>query len=322
MYYEPYKRKKRHPPRRRSGPGRFLARLIFTALMLAVIAAAVLWALPVSLLQVEPEGMALSPTDGLPTSRLNVLLVGTDLMSASLQRSDTLIIATLGGDALRLTSVLRDTVVDIPGHGSGKINAAYAYGGPELVMRTLNENFGLNILYYIRADFVSLVKVVDAIGGVDLGISEAELKQINETCDYMLNAYPYVRYDSTPLSRAGENVHLNGLQALSYARIRKIDSDFRRAGRQRALLEAMLKRIRANLWNPVLLVRLGREVTGALETNLSVPALISLGEKALLSGGVQQLRLPADGTYTDDGSALRITDRERNITAFRGFAYQ
>ena len=323
MFYEPYQRKRRRRrERRRGGLGRFLAKLILLALVLALIAAAGLWALPVSLMQVEPEGMTLSPTDGLPENRINVLLLGTDLMNASRQRSDTLIIATLGGDSVRLTSVMRDTVVDIPGHGSNKINAAYAYGGPELVMRTLNENFSLNILYYVSADFVSLVKLVDAIGGVELDITEAELKQINETCDYMLRTYSYVTYPNAPLTHSGQKVHMNGLQALSFARIRKIDSDFRRTSRQRALLQAMLGRIRANLWNPVMLTRLGKEVLGALNTNLPVPLLISLGEKALLADGVQQLRLPVDGTYTDNGSSIRIDDRTGNISAFRGFAYQ
>ena len=322
MYYEPYRgrRPARRRRRRRHGLARFVAKLLITALLLAALAAGALYVMPVSLLAVEPEGMTLSLTDGLPGDRINVLLLGTDLMSESRQRSDTLIIATLGSRTVRLTSVLRDTVVDIPGHGSGKVNAAFAYGGAELAMRTLNEAFDLNIMYYVRADFAALVRAVDAIGGVDIDVTRAELEQINETVAYFLALYPDHDYPADMLYTPGL-ARLNGLQALSYARIRKIDSDYRRASRQRTLLTAMLARIRANIWNPAMLARLAREVLGGLDTNLSPLALISLGEKALLADDLSQMRLPAEGTYTDDGSSIRIDSRDRNIAAFRAFAY-
>ncbi|MBQ2641189.1 MAG: LCP family protein, partial [Lachnospiraceae bacterium] len=125
--------------------------------------------------------MNLALTDGLPLNRLNILLLGTDDLRDGAQRSDAILIATLGYGCFRLTSVMRDTVVDIPGHGKSKLNAAFAYGGAELAMRTINQNFGLNIMHYAHVDFVALVKVIDAIGGVDLPLTDAERQRLNAT---------------------------------------------------------------------------------------------------------------------------------------------
>ena len=318
MYYEPYRRKRRRR-RRRGGFGRFLAKLLISALLLAAAGAALLYVMPVSLLAVEPEGVSLSLTGGLPENRINVLLLGTDMMNRTTQRSDTMIIATLGARSVRLTSVLRDTVVDIPGHGSAKLNAAYAYGGPELVMRTLNENFRLNIMYYVTADFASVIKLVDALGGVDVDVSDAEMKLVNELSEEMLAQYARFNYPSRPLT--GVHAHMDGLHALNFARIRKLDSDFRRTSRQRALLTVILKKARENLWNPVMLAKLVGAAADSLQTNLPAPALISLAEKALLADDIAQMRLPVDGAFTDNGSSLRIDNLQANIDAFRRFAY-
>ena len=220
--------------------------------------------------------------------------------------------------------MMRDMLVDIPGHGTGKLNAAYAHGGPELVMRTLNENFRLNIMHYIVADFVSLVEIVDAVGGVDIEITGEEREEINKNVWSVHKVFEPLGYKRCKLGPADSAaiVRLNGLQALGYARIRKIDSDVTRAFRQRKLLAALLGKIRGNLWNPVMLVRLGKAVLSSTQTNMSVAQLISLGEKALAAGKPETLpRLPVDGSFDDDGSSLRITDWQMNIGAFQAFVY-
>ncbi len=327
-YEEPYRKKQRdqRSRRRERGFGSWLAggllRLIAIALILALLAAGALYALPVSLFAVEPDGNELSLTDGLPDSRLNVLLLGLDVLRENRQRSDTVLVASVGYGPVKLTSVMRDTLVNIPGYGTGKLNAAYAHGGPELVMRTLNENLGLNLMHYVAVDFTALVSVVDAIGGVDVDVTEAEADMINQTMDKDRPKFEPLGYASPPLSRSGERTHLNGVQALYFARIRKLDSDFGRTRRQRALLVAMLAKIRDSLWNPALLVRLARALLGACDTNLSAVQLLSLGEKALLGGAPDQLRLPVDDSFTDDGSALRVDDWRKNTDAFRMFAYE
>ena len=75
---------------------------------------------------------------------------------------------------------MRDTIVDIPGHGNSKVNAAYAYGGPELTLRTLNENFSLNLTKYVVVDFAALADIINALGGVDIAITSAEQEHINK----------------------------------------------------------------------------------------------------------------------------------------------
>ena len=325
MYYESYRKKpKRRRQRRSFGEWllQSLLKLIALILIVAILCAAVMYALPPMFFAVEPEGKDLSLTDGLPGSCVNVLLLGTDVLSKNSQRSDAMIIASVGYGRLKLTSVLRDTYVEIPGHGMGKLNAAFAYGGADLAMKTLNQNFGLNIMHYAQVDFVALVKVVDAIGGVEINLTDAEVERLNSTILDARRVFKPLGYVATPVTQSGENIHVDGLQALAYARIRKIDSDFVRASRQRILLNAMLKKLRDNLWNPVMLTRLIRTILESVNTNMSPAQMLSLGEKALLAGTSEQMRLPVDGTYVDDGSKLTVTNRTANRDAFIRFVYE
>lgn len=328
MYYEePYRRRenRRRPRRRRRRFGGWLAelclRLVALVIALALLGAGILYALPVSLFAVEPEESDLSLTDGLPGNRANILLLGLDAEHEHSRRSDAILIASVGYGSLKLTSVLRDSVMDIPGRGPGKVNASYAYGGPELVMKTLNENLGLNLMHYVAVDYRTLINVVDALGGVDLSITEAEMNRINQTIEENRERLTAFGYTAPALAQSGEDTHLNGAQALTYARIRKLDSDFGRTGRQRKLLTAMLAKLRAGLWNPVRLARLVRAFTATADTNMSLIQLLSLAEKALAAGAPRQLHLPVEGSYTDDGSALTIDNLQMNVVTLRRFIY-
>lgn len=324
MYYEEYQPRRRRPRRRRGGClnaiGRQLVKLLAAALAVAVLLAGVLYLLPTALFMVEPDA-DLSLTDGLPSKPFNVLLLGVDAISSGSQRSDTMIIASIDGGSLKLTSIQRDMVANIPGHGKTKINAAYAYGGPELAMRTVNEALDMNIMRYVVVDFTVLVKMVDALGGIDMDITEAEMEHINRNVWLSRKVFVPQGYKATQLTKYGEDVHLNGLRALAYARIRKLDSDFVRTSRQRAVIEAMLDKLKSRLWNPVTVIRFLSAALSGVETNLSTIELLSLGEKALFSGGMEQLRLPLDGTFKDNGSTISITNRSKNIEALRQFIY-
>ena len=327
-YEEPYSRKpakKSQPRRRRQTFGAWLIgvllRLVALTLTIGLLGAGLLYFLPVSLLAVEPEGVTLSPTDGLPQDTANILLLGLDATHENTRRSDSIIIASVGRGKLHLTSVLRDTLLEIPERGPGKLNAAYAYGGPWLVARTLNERLRLNIVHYVAVDYAALVRIVDALDGVDVEITQAEMEKINADIDARRDRWQALGYDATDLDSWGANTHLNGLQALTYARIRKLDSDFVRAGRQRALLSALLKRVKGSLWNPLRLIRLARVLFRAVDTDMTPVQLLSLGAKALVCGVTGSLRLPVDGSYTDDGSSLRITDLQSNIAAFQLAVY-
>lgn len=328
MYYEAYEsrgEKKKKRRRRQRGScmgviGRFFGKLIALILVVALLAAGILYLLPTALFMVEPDA-ELSLTDGLPSSPFNVLVLGVDVLNSGTQRSDTMMIASIDGKKLRLTSIQRDMIAEIAGHGQNKINAAYAFGGPELAVRTVNEALDLNIMRYVVVDFTVLVKLVDALGGIEMDITEAEMEHINLNVWKSRKVFAPLGYTAEQLTKYGESVHLNGLRALAYARIRKLDSDFMRTSRQRAVVEAMLKKLRAQVWNPATLIRFISAGLSGVQTNLSPIEMISLGEKALFSAEIEQLRLPADGSFSDDGSSLTVTDRAANVAKFREFAY-
>jgi len=320
MYYESYHKKKPRRRRRRWSLKRAILKLLLRLIALAVVVAAALYFLPASMFLVEPD-YELSLATDLPNSPLNVLVLGVDALSGGAQRSDTIMIASVERGMVRLTSLQRDMVVNIPGHGQQKINAAYAYGGPELVMRTVNEALDMNIVKYVVVDFAVLVKMVDALGGVRMDITEAEMEHINKNVVLSASVFIPLGYRAHELTKFGENTHLDGLQALGYARIRKLDSDFVRTSRQRAVIMAMLDELRGDLWNPIAVTRFLAAGLSGVETNLNAVELISIGEKALFSGDIQQLRLPVDGSYTDNGSTLTVNSWKANVSKLREFIY-
>ena len=319
--YEPYLPKDERRRRRRGGClPRLLFKLIAFVVLAALLCAGVLYALPVSLFLVEPEA-DLTPTDGLPSTPFNVLVLGVDSENYGASRSDAMLVATIDYKSLKMTSLQRDMVVPIEGHGTGKLNAAYAYGGPELAVRTINQVFGLNIVRYAVVDFKVVVKLVDALGGVDIDISEEEMHAINDNVALSWLEFVPLGYREVPLTEYGPKTHLDGIRALAYSRIRKIDSDFQRMGRQRVLIGAVLEKLRANLWNPAMLVSFIRAGLSGVETNLSVVELLSLGEKAAMARSMDSLRVPVNGSYRDDGSRLVLTDEAANRQAIRSFLY-
>ena len=186
MYYDTYRGKRGGKKRRERGGGctgwllRTLLKLIALLLALAALAAVALYAIPPSFMNIEPGNADLSLTDGLPGDRVNILLLGVDFLEDGQQRSDAMMVASIGYDSVRLASVLRDTLVDIPGYGEHKLNSAYSYGGPELAMRVVNETYGLNITNYIVVDFSTMVDLVDAVGGVDVEVEDKELEHLNK----------------------------------------------------------------------------------------------------------------------------------------------
>lgn len=338
MYYDTYrgkhKRASRESGRRRPRKSCLgwllgaLLRLVLLVLVLAVLAAAVLYALPVSFLNVEPAGSDLSLNGSLPGDRVNILLLGLDYMRDDFQRSDTMIVASVGKDSVRLASILRDTMVEIPGKtGLHKINSAYAAGGAETAMQVVNETFGLNITNYIAIDLKTLVDFIDAVGGIDVEISENELEQLNSlaynTYKKIASEKPekYAHYlNSQPVTQAG-TMHLDGLFATSFARIRKVGSDYARTERQQEVISAVLRQVKGQLASPGLYLRLFNVYRESVMTNLSLPEIISIGEKVLLSGEFEKQTFPAAAHRYDNGSDIQITDLNGNRKAIYNFLY-
>lgn len=304
MYYEPYR------PRRRPS---CLGRLFRIALLLAI-----LWAVLTAVANLLPPGGKLDNlfSSG-PTS---ILLLGTDNEQGR-GRTDSIIVATVGRGEIKLTSILRDTLVNIEGYGSHKINSAYRLGGEQLAMRTVNEAFGLGITRYAVIDFEGFSDLIDSVGGVAVNVSKAELQEINKGLDATwkrLGGGRPIQY----LKTYGQNTLLTGPQALAYARIRKIDSDYVRTSRQRAVLESLIEKLRGTK-NPLVHAKLMQTAFSTIKTNVN---FIEIGVDAvrLLSGGLkmEQLRLPADGMYTTgtvDGAWVIQPDLPKNRALLKSF---
>ena len=304
-------------PKKRHGCLFHLVSLGFKLLFVLALAVALLYGYPVGLLR---NGSSVSASRNLPGGYTNILLLGVDVDANHTQRSDSIIIASFGGGKVKLTSLLRDTRVNIPGHGEGKLNAAYAYGGPELLMRTINEAYDMNITQYAAVDYFSFPPIIDAVGGIDIPVTEEELGEVNRNITQCWEGFQARGYTITPLATYGDSVHLDGVQALAYARIRKIGYDYARTSRQRTVLNAFLQKAKSQLWNPVRLLHLAQTALDSLDTNLHSAELLSLGLKALFSDGMEQFRLPADGAFTEDGSYL-VPDWEENRNLLKEFIY-
>lgn len=183
------------------------------------------------------------PATGLD-GEYRLLILGIDQPGGSLKgRSDTMILAVLNTrrKSLKLISFMRDLYVQIPGSGHNRLNAAYAFGGEKKLRKTLFENFGVQADGYLAVNYSLMARLVDAIGGVELTVEERELKPLNGILGY----YNYLRglpEEEGMLAEAGTRT-LTGLQTMSYARIRKIDSDFERVGRQQRVIEAIYQRM-------------------------------------------------------------------------------
>ena len=208
----------------------------------------------------------------------------------------------------------------IPGCGTTRLNAAYSFGGEKLLKTTLKNNFGVEIDRTVTVSFDSLCHIVDALGGVELEVTEAEREQLNG----ILAAYNRglkLNPSDGRLEQSGR-VRLSGKQALSYSRIRKIDSDFQRAGRQQKVLAAMLES--AKQMNFFTLARLAWTCLREVRTDLTLGDLNAL--LPLATGGAEtdiaMGRVPFDGAYEDaviDGMQVLQPNLERNRTLIRRF---
>ena len=248
----------------------------------------------------------------------NILLIGNDSRSADESgRSDAMILVSISSktNSIHLTSLLRDIYVDIPGHDGNRLNAAYAYGGPELLMETLEENFDIEVNRYMLVNFQAFANLVDAVGGVDLELSNEEVQYVNGyLVEYnQLEGRPEgTDYLDTSLSGT---IHLNGPQALAYCRNRYIGSDFARTERQRKVVTAAVTNA------PLALITTGGDLFGGVmsnvTTNLTKTELSGLMMQApsMLTYDMVSGSIPLEGTYSNAnirGMAVLEVDFEAN----------
>lgn len=269
--------------------------------------------------QIEENNLAIVPEEELQqyenyTNIVNIALFGIDSTDSTSGRSDSIMVATLDPihNKLKLTSFMRDSYVSIEGYGYDKLNHAYAYGGPELALNTLNSNFGLNLTDFISVDFQSLPKIIDILGGIDLEITTDEISYIN---DYINHINSVDGTNSPNIDIAGV-YHVDGVQALAYSRIRYTSGgDFERTERQRTVLTALFNQ--ALTVSPSQYLNVISSLTEFVTTNLGTNDMLKLASQITSMGlngiSLESQRFPLDDyCYGDmiDGIYYLIFDNQ------------
>lgn len=249
----------------------------------------------------------------------NILLLGVDARKgedAKTSRSDSMMIVSidLKHKAIKTVSFLRDTWVYIPCHdGEQRLNAACTYGGYSGVSDTIEYNFGIKIDGYVVVNFGMFQTLVDSLGGVEIDVTEKEANEINNH----KKRYGNVKIES------GKQV-LTGKQALAYCRIRKIDTDFMRAKRQRTVMQSILKGIKSS--GPVTLMKMAGGACPYIETNMSKSQIKRYALRAglCLGNDMVEERVPFDGTWeyaTIRGNSVISINKDKNTEQLKAFIY-
>lgn len=256
----------------------------------------------------------------------NILLIGVDGNNLDRgNRSDSMMILTIDGNNknLKLTSLARDTYVDIEGHSTEKLTHAYAYDGPELLLNTIKENFGISIDKYVSVSFNSFIKIVDLLDGVEVNVKENDIQMLNK---YIKQCYEFdtnsdkdeIEYIDTP-----GTYNLNGYQALAFSRIRYQDSAYARDSRQREVIEASINKLQEVGINKY--IKVIDIVMAGIKTNISPVELISLGGNVLKIGteNMKSLEFPVYKdpiTLPSKGWVIRW-DKSSNLEVLNNFIY-
>ena len=283
------------------------------------------------------------------------------------KRSDVLIVLSINLDdgSIKLSSIARNTYVEVPGR-KNKTIIANSYGHanykngefvswtdtPETCIRTVNHNFELNIRHYVAINFYGVAQIIEGLGGVDLDLTKTEATAINtylstgtiknskgEKISHgkaIANSYDDKNGKRDKLKKTSGVQHLDGIQALMYARLRSIDSDFVRTARTRHLLDCLLKqtleKIKANKLNVLDLVS---DFISYPITNVNPSTIMQLAGKVMSSGVMDNLestdslisefRIPIDGHWkydTVDGASVTIMkDKQYTVESLHEFIY-
>ena len=266
----------------------------------------------------------------------NIMLFGSDARpnESGYGRSDTMILLSIDNrrQKLKLTSFLRDTWVNIPDHGTDRLNAAYSLGGPKLAISTIERNFGIDIDRYAVVDFSGFSKIIDRLGGIDIELTSDEVDYIN----WQINKN---NSNSSLLTNTGDGVyHLNGVQALWHSRNRTVnnegnlngDGDFGRSQRQRLVLETTISQFKsADIWQ---IREILVDILPMVTTNITQNEMMSLAANALkyMNYPMSQFRVPTSDnfSYTDmykygvTMSVLTINDMTQARKDLASFIYE
>lgn len=258
----------------------------------------------------------------------NILLVGTDGTNLSEKsRSDSMMILTIDNKnkSLKLTSLARDTYVNIPGHGMQKLTHAYAYGGINLLVKTVESNFELDIQNYVVVNFYSFMDIVDTLGGVTVDVKESEINELNSV---MVEGYNISKNPNKgPLKSITHSgvQKLNGYQALGFGRIRHNDDALERDRRQREIIQGLIQGLQnlpltkyPDLVNTIL---------PYVKTNMKPTEIIGLGTDVLSIGNfnLKQLEFPPEeyskGGIVDNAGWVWQYDKQKCLPVLHDFIF-
>lgn len=261
------------------------------------------------------------------TGYTNIALFGLDSRSNDLSEpslSDTIMIASINNDTkeIKLVSVYRDTLLDTAENEEGteyrKATEAYSLGGVQRSVSMLNKNLDLNITEYVSVNFLAVAKAVDAVGGLDIEITEEEMVHLN---NYSIETSEVTGLAYTPLTDYGL-VHLNGVQATSYCRIRYTDgSDFKRTERQRLVLSELIAKAKTAKIGEI--NKIINSVFPLVSTSLDITQVISLASSALSYDLGESSGFPFENgpvTYNGGDCVAPIT-LESNVTQLHQFLF-
>lgn len=263
---------------------------------------------------IETTQETFNALEGLEISEriFRVILIGVDSRENNVKgRSDSMILFDINPDTKKIvmTSFLRDIYVSIPGYGENRLNAAYAFGGAKLLTKTIYGSFGIEVDKYVTINFDIVRDVVDALGGVEVKLTQEEVDYLNSSMS---------SNDRLPTNK-GEKVTLNGNQALTYARIRKLDSDFGRTNRQRNVVTACIEKVKKmgiSQINDMLEKFLPRVTTNLTEKDILTLLLMAVKRKDY---SIESMAIPVTGTWqyaTIQGKAVIQIDFAANAKAW------
>lgn len=246
----------------------------------------------------------------------NILVIGTDARNLNDRGlSDSMILVSLNGknNTIQMTSFMRDMYTEIDGYDFDKLNAAYSYGGAELLVDTIEDNFKIRIDSCVAVNFLSVAYMIDSINGIEIELSSEEADEINTIMYSEVNEILGDERDADFLPVEPGKYKLNGKQALSYSRIRHVgDADFERTQRQRKVITEMLHKLKKV--NPLSFVSNMKKAALYVASDMDTLEMYSLSLKLpyyLLAYDIEQMRVPIDGSWDydvtwDDQSILSV----------------
>ena len=255
----------------------------------------------------------------------NILLLGVDSRTSSISgRTDTMILLSVDieGNVIKMTSFLRDTYVSIPGNKNNRLNAAYVYGGFDLLAATFEENFGIRPDAYVAVNLSGLTRVIDELGGVYVDVNSKKIDRINAVIYWYNKQVLNLNNLRDGYLTKGGRQKMTGKQAEAWARYRYSESDMQRAERQRQLISIIFEEICKMSLSE--LVSFAMDNIDLVKTNLGISDIISLAPAvlAMRDAEIRELQIPVSGGYksqTVSGMSVLVPNRQKNANALAKF---